>query len=186
MNEIPETDRVEILSDRELGRTLSRLATQVLESVEDSRTLMLLGIPTRGVQLSRVLARELERLSGHAIAQGSIDPTFHRDDLERIGTRLPQITNLPNSVEDRQVVLVDDVIFTGRTVRAALEALQRWGRAQRVMLLVMVDRGHRELPIQPDFCGRVVPTRRSETIELRLRDVDDEEGVFLRRLNQPT
>ena len=186
MTEIPETDRIEILSDRELGRTLSRLATQILESVDDSRTLMLLGIPTRGVQLSRVLARELERLSGHAIAQGSIDPTFHRDDLERIGTRLPQITNLPNSVEDRQVVLVDDVIFTGRTVRAALEALQRWGRAQRVMLLVMVDRGHRELPIQPDFCGRVVPTRRSETIELRLRDVDDEEGVFLRRLNQPT
>ena len=186
MTEIPETDRIEILSDRELGRTLSRLATQVLESVDDSRTLMLLGIPTRGVQLSRVLARELERLSGHAIAQGSIDPTFHRDDLERIGTRLPQITNLPNSVEDRQVVLVDDVIFTGRTVRAALEALQRWGRAKRVMLLVMVDRGHRELPIQPDFCGRVVPTRRSETIELRLRDVDDEEGVFLRRLNQPT
>ena len=186
MNEIPETDRVEILSDRELERTLSRLATQVLESVEDSRTLMLLGIPTRGVQLSRVLARELERLSGHAIAQGSIDPTFHRDDLERIGTRLPQITNLPNSVEDRQVVLVDDVIFTGRTVRAALEALQRWGRAKRVMLLVMVDRGHRELPIQPDFCGRVVPTRRSETIELRLRDVDAEEGVFLRKLNQPT
>lgn len=186
MNEISETDRVEILSDRELGRTLSRLATQVLESVEDSRTLMLLGIPTRGVQLSRVLARELERLSGHAIAQGSIDPTFHRDDLERIGTRLPQITNLPNSVEDRQVVLVDDVIFTGRTVRAALEALQRWGRAKRVMLLVMVDRGHRELPIQPDFCGRVVPTRRSETIELRLRDVDAEEGVFLRKLNQPT
>ena len=186
MTEIPETDRIEILSDRELGRTLSRLATQVLESVDDSRTLMLLGIPTRGVQLSRVLARELERLSGHAIAQGSIDPTFHRDDLERIGTRLPQITNLPNSVEDRQVVLVDDVIFTGRTVRAALEALQRWGRAKRVMLLVMVDRGHRELPIQPDFCGRVVPTRRSETIELRLRDVDAEEGVFLRKLNQPT
>ncbi|CAI8154998.1 MAG: Bifunctional protein PyrR [Synechococcus sp. CC9902] len=82
------------------------------------------------------------------------------------------------------MVLVDDVIFTGRTVRAALEALQSWGRPQRVMLLAMVDRGHRELPIQPDFCGRVVPTRRNETIELRLRDVDDEEGVFLRRLRQ--
>ncbi|MEB3246644.1 MAG: bifunctional pyr operon transcriptional regulator/uracil phosphoribosyltransferase PyrR, partial [Synechococcus sp.] len=127
----------------------------------------------------------LERLSGHAIAQGAIDPTFHRDDLERIGTRLPQLTTLPNSVEERQVVLVDDVIFTGRTVRAALEALQGWGRPQRVMLLAMVDRGHRELPIQPDFCGRVVPTRRSETIELRLRDVDGEEGVFLKRLNRP-
>ena len=85
------------------------------------------------------------------------------------------------SVEERQGGLIDDVIFTGRTVRAALEALQSWGRAQRVMLLVMVDRGHRELPIQPDFCGRVVPTRRSETIELRLRDVDGEEGVFLKR-----
>ena len=154
----------------------------MLESADDSRRLMLLGIPTRGVQLSRVLARELERLTGHAISQGSIDPTFHRDDLERIGTRLPQLTTLPNSIEDRQVILVDDVIFTGRTVRAALEAMQSWGRPQRVMLLAMVDRGHRELPIQPDFCGRVVPTRRSENIELRLRDVDGEEGVFLSRL----
>jgi len=185
MSERPDADRIPILSDRELSRTLSRLASQVLESVDDSQSLMLLGIPTRGVQLSQVLARELERLTGHPIAQGSIDPTFHRDDLERIGTRMPQVTTLPNSVEQRQVVLVDDVIFTGRTVRAALEALQSWGRPQRVMLLAMVDRGHRELPIQPDFCGRVVPTRRNETIELRLRDVDDEEGVFLRRLNAP-
>ena len=179
-----DPDRIEILSERELGLTLARLASQVLESAEDSRRLMLLGIPTRGVQLSRVLARELERLTGHAISQGSIDPTFHRDDLERIGTRLPQLTTLPTSIEDRQVVLVDDVIFTGRTVRAALEAMQSWGRPQRVMLLAMVDRGHRELPIQPDFCGRVVPTRRSETIELRLRDVDGEEGVFLSRLSR--
>ena len=185
MSERPDADRIAILSARELSRTLSRLASQVLESVEDSQSLMLLGIPTRGVQLSQVLARELERLSGHPIAQGSIDPTFHRDDLERIGTRMPQVTTLPNSIEQRQVVLVDDVIFTGRTVRAALEALQSWGRPQKVMLLAMVDRGHRELPIQPDFCGRVVPTRRNETIELRLRDVDDEEGVFLRRLNAP-
>ena len=185
MSERPDADRIAILSARELSRTLSRLASQVLESVDDSQSLMLLGIPTRGVQLSQVLARELERLTGHPIAQGSIDPTFHRDDLERIGTRMPQVTTLPNSVEQRQVVLVDDVIFTGRTVRAALEALQSWGRPQRVMLLAMVDRGHRELPIQPDFCGRVVPTRRNETIELRLRDVDDEEGVFLRCLNAP-
>ena len=180
-----DSDRIEILSERELGFTLTRLASQVLESAEDSRRLMLLGIPTRGVQLSKVLAAELERLTGHAISQGSIDPTFHRDDLERIGTRLPQLTTLPNSIEDRQVILVDDVIFTGRTVRAALEALQSWGRPQRVMLLAMVDRGHRELPIQPDFCGRVVPTRRSETIELRLQDVDGEEGVFLTRLSPP-
>ena len=175
-------ERVEILSGKELGRTISRLASQVLERVSDSRTLLLLGIPTRGVQLSKVLARELEEIVGHPIDQGSIDPTFHRDDLVRIGTRMVQPTDLPTSVENRQVVLVDDVIFTGRTVRAALEALQSWGRANKVMLLVMVDRGHRELPIQPDFYGRQVPTRRTETIELRLRDLDGEEGVFLRQL----
>ena len=174
-------ERVEILSERELGRTISRLASQVLETVPDSRTLFLLGIPTRGVQLSSVLAAELEAIVGHPIDHGILDPTFHRDDLVRIGTRMVQPTDLPTSVEGRSIVLVDDVIFTGRTVRAALEALQSWGRAQKVMLLVMVDRGHRELPIQPDFCGRQVPTRRAETIELRLRDLDGEEGVFLRQ-----
>ena len=175
-------ERVEILSGKELRRTISRLASQVLEMVPESKTLFLLGIPTRGVQLSQVLAKELNDIVGHPIHHGSLDPTFHRDDLGRIGTRMVQPTDLPISVEGRQVVLVDDVIFTGRTVRAALEALQSWGRAQRVMLLVMVDRGHRELPIQPDFCGRKVPTRRSETIELRLKDLDGEEGVFLRKL----
>ena len=175
-----EDERVEILSGKELGRTISRLASQVLETVSDSKTLFLLGIPTRGVQLSKVLARELAVIVGHPIAQGSIDPTFHRDDLVRVGTRMVQATDLPTGVEARQVVLVDDVIFTGRTVRASLEALQAWGRAKRVMLLVMVDRGHREVPIQPDFCGRKVPTRRTESIELRLENVDGEEGVFLR------
>ncbi len=170
---------VEILSEDELARTITRLASQVLESVSDTRELLLLGIPTRGVHLSRVLSHELEPLAGHSIAQGSLDPTFHRDDLGRIGTRMVEPTDLPTTVEGRQVVLIDDVIFTGRTVRASLEALQAWGRPQRVMLLVMVDRGHRELPIQPDFCGRKVPTRRTENIELRLKDIDGEEGVYL-------
>tara|TARA_A100001037_G_C15011213_1_gene571784 strand:- start:6 stop:560 length:555 start_codon:yes stop_codon:yes gene_type:complete len=184
MTKPPNEERVEILSEKELGRTISRLASQVLETVSDSQALLLLGIPTRGVQLSRVLARELQEKAGHPIDQGSIDPTFYRDDLVRIGTRISQPTNLPTTVEDRQVVLVDDVIFTGRTVRAALEALHSWGRAKRVMLLVMVDRGHRELPIQPDFYGRQVPTRRTETIELRLKDLDGEEGVFLRQITE--
>jgi pyrimidine operon attenuation protein/uracil phosphoribosyltransferase len=115
------------------------------------------------------------------VAQGSLDPTFHRDDLERVGTRLVQATDLPTDLSDRHVVLVDDVIFTGRTVRAALEALQAWGRPRRVSLLVMVDRGHRELPIQPDFCGRVVPTSRQESIQVCLMGIDGEEGVVLLR-----
>jgi pyrimidine operon attenuation protein/uracil phosphoribosyltransferase len=172
-------ERVEILSAGELGRTLNRLASQMLESVADSRQLVLLGIPTRGVALARVLADRLEELCGHPIDCGSLDPTFHRDDLERIGTRLTTPTELPASLDGREVVLVDDVIFTGRTVRAALEALQAWGRPRRVRLLAMVDRGHRELPIQPDFCGRVVPTSRQEVIALCLQSIDGEEGVFL-------
>ena len=172
-------DRVEILSADELGRTLNRLASQVLESVADSCQLVLVGIPTRGVALAEVLAQKLQQLCGHPIACGSLDPTFHRDDLERIGTRLGTPTQLPADLEGRDLVLVDDVIFTGRTVRAALEALQAWGRPHRVRLLVMVDRGHRELPIQPDFCGRVVPTSRQELIALCLQSIDQEEGVFL-------
>ncbi len=177
-------ERIEILSAEDVRRTLSRLASQVLECVGGVEQLVLLGIPTRGVQLSAVLARCLEEQSGHPVAQGSLDPTFHRDDLERVAMRPVQATDLPVSVEGRDVLLVDDVIFTGRTIRAALEAIQAWGRPRRVLLLVMVDRGHRELPIQPDFCGRAVPTRRTETIELRLLDVDGEEGVFLRSLQE--
>lgn len=175
------SDRLELLSAQDLGRTLDRLASQVLEAVADSRDLVLLGIPTRGVALARVLAGRLGAICGHPIAHGSLDPTFHRDDLERVGTRLVEATQLPVPVDGRHVVLVDDVIFTGRTVRAALEALQGWGRPRRVGLLVMVDRGHRELPIQPDFCGRVVPTARHETIQLCLQAIDGEEGVYLLR-----
>ena len=155
------------------------MATQLLESAADSRDLVLLGIPTRGVDLARVLAGRIERICGHAIACGSLDPTFHRDDLERVGTRMVQATRLPVEIDGRLVVLVDDVIFTGRTVRAALEALQAWGRPRRVLLAVMVDRGHRELPIQPDVCGRSVPTTRRESIQLCLQAVDGEDGVFL-------
>ena len=174
-------DRLEILSRGELARTLDRLASQVLEATRDSQQLILVGIPTRGVALAQVLGSRLEQLCGNSVACGSLDPTFHRDDLERVGTRLVQATALPPDLDGRHVVLVDDVIFKGRTARAALEALQAWGRPQRVSLLVMVDRGHRELPIQPDFCGRIVPTSSQETIELCLMGIDGEEGVYLLR-----
>ncbi len=170
---------LEILSKKELNRTLKRLASQILERVPNTSSLLLIGIPTRGVYLSRLLAIYLEELSGQPVENGCLDPTFHRDDLKRVGTRLSQVTDLPSTVDDREVVLIDDVIYTGRTIKAALEALQSWGRARRVMLVVMVDRGHREVPIQPDFCGRVVPTSKDESIDLRLREIDDEEGIFL-------
>ena len=174
-------NRLELLTAPELDRTLDRLVSQVLESVADPGELILLGIPTRGVALAAELAQRLAARCGRSVAQGSLDPTPYRDDLERVGTRLVTPTELPSSLEGRDVVLVDDVIFTGRTVRAALEALQTWGRPRRVRLLVMVDRGHRELPIQPDYCGRVVPTSRQESIQLCLRSVDGEDGVYLVR-----
>ena len=174
---------IEILSKKELDRTIKRLASQILEKIPNISSLLLIGIPTRGVYLSKILAKYLEELSGHPIENGCLDPTFHRDDLARIGTRIAQVSDLPSSVDDREVVLIDDVIYTGRTIKAALEALNSWGRARRVTLLVMVDRGHREVPIQPDFYGRAVPTSKDETIDLRLRQVDGEEGVFLCKKN---
>ena len=170
---------LEILSKKELNRTLKRLASQILEKVPDTDSLLLVGIPTRGVYLSKLLAIYLEELSGQPVENGCLDPTFHRDDLSRVGTRIAQVTDLPSTVDDREVVLVDDVIYTGRTIKAALEALHLWGRAKRVMLVTMIDRGHREVPIQPDFCGREVPTRKDESIDLRLKEVDGEEGIFL-------
>ena len=170
---------LEILSKNELNRTIKRLASQILETVPDTSSLLLVGIPTRGVYLSKLLAIYLEELSGQPVENGCLDPTFHRDDLASVGTRIAQATDLPSSVDAREVVLIDDVIYTGRTIKAALEALHSWGRAKRVTLLAMVDRGHREVPIQPDFCGRVVPTSKDETIDLRLREVDGEEGIFL-------
>ncbi len=179
MTDSNKNENLEILSKQELGRTLVRLASEILENVPDSKKLLLLGIPTRGVQLAAVLAIQLKDKAGHDIDLGTIDPTFHRDDLVRVGTRIPSPTDIPSSLEGRKDVLLDDVIFTGRTVSAALEALRAWGRADKIMLLVMVDRGHRELPIQPDFCGRKVPTRRKESIHLKLMEVDGDEGVFL-------
>ena len=113
------------------------------------------------------------------VKKGIIDPTFYRDDQNRVGTRLIEATDFPTSIEKKDIVLIDDVIYTGRTIRAAMDALLSWGRPKRVMLLVMIDRGHRELPIQPDFCGRKVPTSKKETIKLFLKQVDGEEGIFL-------
>ncbi len=170
---------IEILSEKELDRTIKRLGSQILEKIPNISSLLLIGIPTRGVYLSKLLANHLEELSGQPVESGCLDPTFHRDDLARVGTRIAQVTDLPSSVDNREVVLIDDVIYTGRTIKAALEALHSWGRAKRVTLLAMVDRGHREVPIQPDFCGRKVPTSKDETIDLRLREVDGEEGIFL-------
>ena len=171
--------RIEILTKEELKKTISRLTSEIFEKVSETDNILLIGIPTRGVNLVEVLGNEIYKQYRIKINKGVIDPTFHRDDQTRVGTRLIKATNIPISLDNKEIILVDDVLYTGRTIRAALEAIQSWGRPKKIMLLVMIDRGHRELPIQPDFCGRYVPTSKTENIELRLDLVDGEEGVFL-------
>ena len=171
--------RIEILTEVELKKTLSRLTCEIIEKVANLDELLLVGVPTRGVHLAEVLEKEMFSKTGFKVGRGIVDPTFYRDDQNRVGTRLLKATDIPTPIENKEIVLVDDVIYTGRTIRAAIDSLYSWGRPKRVMLLVMVDRGHRELPIQPDFCGRKVPTSKTETINLFLNKVDGEEGVFL-------
>ena len=171
--------KIVILSEDELRKTLSRLTSEIIEKVSNLNNILLVGIPTRGVHLAEVLRKEMFIKTGVDIKKGIIDPTFYRDDQNRVGTRLIKATDIPTPIEKKEIVLIDDVIYTGRTIRAAMDALLSWGRPKRIMLLVMVDRGNRELPIQPDFCGRKVPTSKTETINLRLKKVDGEEGVFL-------
>tara|TARA_B100000242_G_scaffold2380_1_gene1422 strand:+ start:168 stop:704 length:537 start_codon:yes stop_codon:yes gene_type:complete len=174
-----KTKRIVILTEVELRKTVSRLTSEVIEKVKNLDNLLLVGIPTRGIDLAEVLEKELFFKTGIRTRKGIIDPTFYRDDQNRVGTRLMKATDIPTPIEKQEILLIDDVIYTGRTIRAAIDALYSWGRPKRVMLLVMVDRGHRELPIQPDFCGKKVPTSKNESISLRLNDVDNEEGVFL-------
>ena len=174
-----KTKRIVILSEVEIKETISRLTFEIIEKVKNLDNLLLVGIPTRGIDLAEVLEKELLIKTGVKIRKGIIDPTFYRDDQNRVGTRIIKATDIPTPIEKQEILLVDDVIYTGRTIRAAIDALYSWGRPQKVMLLVMVDRGHRELPIQPDFCGTKVLTKKSESISLRLNIVDNEEGVFL-------
>ena len=171
--------RIVILTEVELNKTISRLTSEIIEKVKNLNDLILVGIPTRGVDLAEFLEEEIFNRTGTKIRKGRIDPTFYRDDQNRVGTRLIKTTDIPTPIEKQEILLVDDVIYTGRTIRAAMDALYSWGRPQRVMLLVMVDRGHRELPIQPDFCGKKVPTSKNESISVRLKNIDNEEGVFL-------
>ncbi len=173
------TKRIVILNEVELRLTLSRLTSEIIEKVKNLDKLLLVGIPTRGIYLAEVLEKELFSATGLKIRKGVVDPTFYRDDQNRVGTRIMKATDIPTPIEKQEILLIDDVIYTGRTIRAAMDALYSWGRPQRIMLLAMVDRGHRELPIQPDFCGRKVQTSKNNSISLRLKNVDNEEGVFL-------
>ncbi len=171
--------RIEILTKAELRNVLKRLTAEILEKIDKPQNLLLMGIPTRGVNLSEVIALEISKNIGFEIEKGIIDPTLYRDDQSKVGTKSIKGDSIPSSIDDKDIILIDDVIYTGRTARAAMEALNFWGRPKKIKLLTMIDRGHRELPIQPDFCGKQVLTNKDQNIELRLKSLDKIEGVFL-------
>jgi pyrimidine operon attenuation protein/uracil phosphoribosyltransferase len=170
---------VEILSAEEMRRTLNRLASEVVERGGDLSQLVLLGIYTRGVPLARLLAQQIQRLEGVELPVGAIDITLYRDDLDKISTRTPARTDIPFDMTNKVVVLVDDVIFSGRTIRAALNAVIDYGRPSAIRLAVLIDRGHRELPVRPDFVGKTLPTAKDESVKVFLQDTDGRDGVEL-------
>jgi pyrimidine operon attenuation protein / uracil phosphoribosyltransferase len=176
----------ELFSAADVTRTIARIAHEIIEKTsfgpENPYELVLVGIPTGGAVLARRLAAAITDFTGAAPAVGTVDPTLYRDDLRRRPARALGDTRLPDDgVDDRLVVLVDDVLFSGRTVRAALDALGEHGRPRAVQLAVLVDRGHRELPIRADYVGKNVPTARGEQIVVLLAETDGRDGVALQR-----
>jgi len=175
-----------VLDAEALGRTLSRIAHEIIEGNPSIEDVALVGIQTRGVPLAQRLARLIEERAGAAPALGAVDITFHRDDVMVRGGEAPlapqplvRATSLDFPLDGRTVVLVDDVLYTGRTIRAAIEALFDYGRPERVQLAVLIDRGHRELPIRPDYVGKNLPTSRDERIQVQLVEVDEVDAVLL-------
>ncbi|MFB2936900.1 bifunctional pyr operon transcriptional regulator/uracil phosphoribosyltransferase PyrR [Aerosakkonemataceae cyanobacterium BLCC-F154] len=170
---------IEILSAEEVRRTVNRMTSQVVERCLDLSKLALLGIHTRGVPLAHLMARQINLLEQIEVPVGALDITFYRDDLDRIGMRAPLKSDISFDVSGKTIVLVDDVIYKGRTVRAALNAVIEYGRPESILLAVLVDRGHRELPIQPDFTGKQLPTAKDEQVKVYLQDFDGKDGVEL-------
>jgi pyrimidine operon attenuation protein / uracil phosphoribosyltransferase len=168
-----------ILDEDQLGRTLRRVAHEIVEKHADLDQLALVGIYTRGALLAERLRDLIEQFTGRSVPTGALDISFYRDDVRIHPQPVVKATRLDFPIDDRSVVLVDDVLFTGRTIRAAIEALFDYGRPERVQLAVLVDRGHRELPIRPDYVGKNVPTARSERVNVNLEETDEVDRVLL-------
>lgn len=169
-----------VLDAADIGRALTRIAHEILERTRGGHDVVLLGIPTRGVPLANRLAERMSHVESRPIPVGSLDVTMYRDDLRLRPARTLGRTDIPAAgVDGALVVLVDDVLFSGRTIRAALDALHEVGRPRAVQLAVLVDRGHRELPIKADYVGKNLPTSRAEQVAVRLTEIDGVEGVFV-------
>ncbi len=167
-----------------ISRALTRIAHEIVERNRGVEDVALVGVRSRGVPLARRLARSLNEITGDGVATGALDITLYRDDLMRhaVGPQpLVRKTEIPFSIDDRTIVLVDDVLYTGRTTRAALDALIDFGRPKAIQLVVLVDRGHRELPIKADYVGKNVPTSREESVQVRLYELDGRDEVTIDR-----
>ncbi|MFD7029582.1 bifunctional pyr operon transcriptional regulator/uracil phosphoribosyltransferase PyrR [Streptomyces sp. NPDC098789] len=175
-----------VLEAQDIARVLTRIAHEIVERAKGADDVVLLGIPTRGVFLARRLAAKLEEITGTKVPVGSLDITMYRDDLRMKPARAIGRTEIPgDGIDGRLVVLVDDVLFSGRTIRAALDALGDIGRPRAVQLAVLVDRGHRELPIRADYVGKNLPTSLRETVMVQLQEEDGRDAVLLGQRTAP-
>ena len=173
-------EKAVIMNASEMTRALKRMAHEIVEANRGVDNLVLLGVQRRGVPLARLLNEAIAQIEGIEVPQGALDITFYRDDLSKLGPS-PQIasTEMPFDVNEKIVILVDDVLYTGRTVRAALDVIMDWGRPQAIRLAVLIDRGHRELPVRPDYVGKNVPTSSKEIIKVKVQDYDDKMEVVI-------
>ena len=171
-------EKAVVMGKNEIGRTLVRIAHEIVEKNKGVSNLALIGIRTRGVFLARRLAQEIFKIEKEEILVGTLDITLYRDDLSLVA-RQPLVlkTEIPFNVSQKKIVLVDDVLYTGRTIRAAMDAIVDLGRPQLIQLAVLIDRGHRELPIRADFVGKNIPTSKKEIVKVQLKEVDKEDKV---------
>lgn len=179
-----ESDQTCVMDESEIERTLIRMAHQILEQNKGCENLALVGILTRGDILARQLADIIYRIEGTRVPVGSLDISFYRDDAHIGNLPLLRGTDILFNIDNKTIVLVDDVLFTGRTIRAALDALMDFGRPARIQLAILVDRGHRELPIRADFVGKNVPSAANENVRLHLKDIDGYSCVTITRLKE--
>ena len=172
-------EKAQVLDDGALDRALTRIAHEILERNDGAKDLAFVGLRTRGVTLAQRLAAKIARIDGTTLPVGTLDITLYRDDLDLRGAPVIRGTDIPFSIKNKTVVLVDDVLFTGRTIRAALDALIDLGRPRSIQLATLIDRGHRELPIRPDYVGKNLPTSRRESVAVRLKEHDGEDRVVI-------
>jgi len=178
-------EKAVIIDAKEMSRMITRVAHEIVERNKGTDNLAIVGIRRRGVPLAERIQEEIKRFEGEEVPMGSLDITFYRDDLEKIAHQpVLSTTDIMFDLEDLVVVLVDDVLYTGRTVRAAMDAIIDYGRPKSIQLAVLVDRGHRELPISPNYVGKNVPTSQREVIGVKVKEIDGQDAVYIRELSE--